>query len=521
MRKKASQPDNSFLILFFILALILSAGCQVMKAENDRAPAPAASGTGKATVENDISPAPSKLPLPEEKDGGDEEEDTSNLEDLYIRIYGDDHVTLDGEIPRFDTLKAYGDLSGLGKADLEKAHSSLMKSAGVKIKSGKTGDAAADLRKAAYIEKQSGINDLDSAQKAIGKYGNTAFQKALRLVKLGKYREAAAPAETALFFEPCKGEYLKLAGEIFSLTGEEGMAIPCLVLALEKNPHDYRLQHKLSTIYMVEGSFEKALPLINKDSARYGRTGVPCEDIARAWLGIYLKNPDMKKEAGEKIQKALEDAISARSSSALANNELLMNLALFRGKYGEAAGYCKAMLKLKAPYPIKTRLIYNIALLAHLTGNMEDSRKMLEETIRRVEKGEGNTQGENYMALMSAWILDITGVTPFTSGRAQEIYSHAIKMDHSYRQEFGFVTRFLEAREKKDYDGAILALKDYVAKRHLEPVGDFAQDLLQVPAQKSLIFISLACMYREKGEEKKAENALQKAEESIFGKMKR
>ncbi len=449
-----------------------------------------------------------------EDDAGDDS--SGDLDDMYFRIYGESNVSYNGDIPYLDEKKAYASIINTPGNEWGKIYQDLLKKASILEREGKFADAARFYQEAAFIETRSG-KGTGTSRLALRKIRDRMFRKASGLCNAGRYKDAMPFAEIAVFCDPSDGESLKLAGIIFSETGEEGLGIAYLSVAVTKLKKDYELQHKLKTLYMLEGMPEKAIPLINADSVRYGRMKSVSEELACAYLMIYIKSPSKRKTMAPLISEALNKAIESRSKSKPAAVELKMNLSLFEGKYDEAIRYCDEMLKMDIHDSIKTRLIYDKGLLYHLTGAGEKSGEYLNRTVDRVLNGNGRSQGENYMAQMSCWFLDIAGERVYTSKTAEEIYVRVINPDHSYRQEYGFIKEFLENRERKNYAGAIAALKKYTGKRHLEPVGNFVEDLLQVPAQRALIYISMGRMYRLSGDGKKAEECFKESKETIFG----
>ncbi|MCD4786415.1 MAG: hypothetical protein K8T10_21530 [Candidatus Eremiobacteraeota bacterium] len=472
---------------------------------------------------------PTQHTKPPIKDGGDDfmkdhtdlDDHSADLEDMYIRIYGEDSISFNGNIPVFDPVKAYGDISKIKKNRRREILNNTLREADELKKKADLPSAVKKLRKALYMAREWDMDPGIPYGKIIT-IRDEMLRKGNELVKKGRYRQAVPYADTAVLCDPTNKNALRLAGTIFSQTGEEGLGIPYLAAALEKDPDNYKLQHELKTLYLLEGRPDMAIPLINPHSAAYGRIKTHYEEFAQVYLVIYIKSPEERKELTPKIRSSLEKAIKERTDYPLEMNELKMNLALFDERHKDALKYCRVMNKLKIAYPMRTRIIYNMALLNYLVGDEKQAVNYFNETIARVEKkgnnnsAEGRTQGENYMAQMSAWFMDLMGIRPFTPGDAGRIYDRVKNPDHSYRQEIGFIEEFLSAREKKDYNLAAAALDKYTKKRHLQPVGDFAQDLLQVPAQKSLIYISKGKMHQKSGEKEKAEECFRMVRHSKF-----
>ena len=514
--------EISLILILIISPIFLFTGCSPSQ------PAPASSPS-ITTMKTSVISSPNfpdkqddptdSSPVEDRKtqDADDAGDDSSgDLDDMYFRIYGETNVSYKGEVPFFDEANAYGEILKIPENRYKTIYQEFLGKAAGMEKEGKFADAVMFYRKAAFIEK-SGKYKVTEAHSALKRIRREMFDRASDLCKKRRYKEALPFSDIAVLCDPSDGESLKLAGIIFSETGEEGLGISYLSVAVTKLNKDYELQHKLKTLYLLEGMPEKAIPLINSDSARYGRMKSVSEELASAYLMIYIKSPAKREEMTPLIRDALKKAIESRSESKPAATELKMNLSLFDGKYKEALKYCDEMLKMDFSPSIKTRLIYDKGLLYYLIGDRKKSVEYLTETIDRVLKGNGRSQGENYMAQMSCWFLDVTGERAYTARRAEEIYSHVFNPDHSYRQEYGFIKEFLENRERKNSKGAIAALKRYTGKRHLEPVGNFVEDLLQVPAQKALIYISMGEMYQLSGDKGKAQECFKKADESPFG----
>ena len=450
----------------------------------------------------------------------DDTEETSDdgageLDDMYFNIYGEENVSFKDGKPFFDSRKAYKDSLNIPKDKQKEAYLKKLEEAENLYNRKSYRESAKMFREALFIEKEYKL-DSHKAKSRLKEIQKIMFKKAEELVKQGKYRDALLFSEIAVACNPSDGENLKLAGEIYANTGEEGLAIPYMATALKKDPKDYKLQYRLKTLYMLEGMPEEAIPLINPKSATYGRMKNHHEELAGAYLMIYIKSPEKRKELEPKIKKALKFAIESMGNSGITSEELKMNLALFNKNYKDAINHCKKMLSMDIPYPVKTRLIYNIALLSYLKGDKKSAYGYFKKTIDRVINGKGTTQGENYMAQMSCWFLDLSGGEDFTSKKSGKIYSRVIRPDHSYRQEYGYIREFLVAKEKKDYKSAIHALNKYTGKRHLEPVGYFVEDLLQVPAQKAMIYLSKGRIFDEAGDGKEAKKCYKIVTETDF-----
>jgi tetratricopeptide (TPR) repeat protein len=508
MKKKRLSLFAIALIL--IISFLPMAGCR-----GNGSGSPAVSGTnGAATVSPVISPAeiagspvitsPKPSPTSDDIDTADGDED-SNLEDMYVRIYGEDLVVMAGDKPRFDNERFMKNLLAVPKDERNGYYSQKIKQAEKLEKEGAVSlpDAARIYRETALIEKQWGISPAVSKDR-LKKLGNEASVRLRSLVGEKKYKDAIPFADAAVICSRSDKTILETAGDVFSETGEEGLAKAYFKEALAINPADGKLGYKLKNMYILEGDFEKAIPLINRDTAKYGRTKSKYDELAQAYLGMYLKDPQKKNSLKNIIAENLKRAIRDTQHIPTAKAELEMNLALFEKKYDKASDLCRKMLTMNYSEPIKTRLIYNLALLEYLQGKRAESIKNLKLTISRVTDLHASTQSENYMAQMSAWFLDSMKVEPYDSKKAELIYSGAREADHSYRQEYGFISGFLKSKEEKKYDEAARYLEKYIGKRHLEPVGDFAQDLLQVPAQKSLIYLSMGDMYEKTGSREKA-----------------
>lgn len=512
---------NNFFRLFFLLVFTLiihSAGCSQKPPVNPSPPAVSYP-----------TPVPETSPItphnkPDENSAGESEnpgkddsgdEDSENLDDMYIRIYGEENVSYRNETPYFDENKAYAHILNSPAKSHEIMYRDFMKRAGEMEEAGNFAEAVGLYRKADFIERRmkSGVAGAKSALKRIR---DKMLDKASDFFKKRKFEEALPFADIAVLCDPSYGESLKLAGLIFSETGDEGMGILYLSAAVTKLKKDYELRHKLKNLYLLEGMPEKALPLIDENSARYGRLRSADEERACAYLMIYIKSPSKRKEMTFLIRDSLKRAIEYKSGSAPALAELKINLSLFDKKYEETIKHCNERLKMDIPSYIRIRLIYNKGLLYHLLGDRKNSIKYLNLTIDEVLKGEKGTQGENYMAQMSCWFLDIMGERVYTPEKAERIYSKVFNPDYSYRQEYGFIKEYLENRERKNYPGALDALKKYTEKRHLEPVGNFVEDLLQIPAQKALIYISTGEMYRLSGDGDNAAKCFDIAGEEPF-----
>lgn len=511
------------LLLFFIFTMaFLMSGCSPappISSPTTSSSSPAATAASQEIPSDEPENIPLSSPAEDRKNQGEDDagdDSSGDLDDMYFRIYGESNVSYRDGIPFFDETKGNRDILDASGNQYEKIYQDFLQGAEEMEKEDKLAEAVRFYRKAAFIENRE-KSKVAAAQSALKRIRREMLGKASVLCKKGGYKEALPFADIAVLCDPSDGESLKLTGVILSETGEEGLGISYLSVAVTKLENDYELQHKLKTLYLLEGMPEKAIPLINPDSVRYGRMKSVSEELACAYLMIYIKSPSKREKMTPLIRDALKKAIESRSKSKSAATELKMNLSLFDGKYKEAIKYCDEMLKMDFSYTIKTRLIYDKGLLYHLTGDRKKSAEYLTETIDRVLKGKGRSQGENYMAQMSCWFLDITGERAYTAKKAEEIYARVLNPDHSYRQEYGFIKEFLENREAKKYNGAIAALKKYTGKRHLEPVGNFVEDLLQVPAQKSLIFISMGQMYRLSGDGKKAEEFFKEGKETPFG----
>lgn len=514
-------------LLFLIMLLFSLTGCPPAAKDSSFSPQEDRNTeNAKKPLKPRRSASIEKIEPPAGDPSADEEEENieiSNLEDLYIRLYGDDFIEMEGELPQFSIEQAYGDI--LSNAHnprlLKEQYDKLIKD--TEEYSPKERPRPSHhkvihiLKKAAYIEDMLKMDPEDrKAADKISQIHNTFYKKAKEMYQKREFYQGLPWAEAAAVSRPDDVSSLKLFGFFLAETGEEGLAIPCLALALEKEPYDYELQYYLKNLYMVEGDFEKAIPLINQYSSQYGRTKNPYSDLARAYLGLYVLNPHERDKIRPVIIENIQKGIQYRPQPGFDLNELHLSLALLQERYADAESICGQSLKLPLDYHIKTRLYYLKGLINYLQGNKQEACVHLKTVIDRVKEGEGTSQGENYMAQMSSWLLDIWGEKKFTPEEAKALYSKAKSADHSYQQEFGFILDYLTAREKEDYPAAIDALRRYLSKRHLEPVGDFAQDLLQVPAQHSLIYISLARLYNTAGETQKAEESLKKAEASIF-----
>ncbi|MCE1248640.1 MAG: hypothetical protein LWY06_18530 [Firmicutes bacterium] len=519
----------------FIISLTLCAGCKGGEAPTQTSPAPSAVSSSVAASplpefspevspegKNTGSPAPSEnigKPGDSGKDDVDaaDGDDDSNLEDMYVRIYGEKYVVMNGDKPRFDSV-GFAKLYKKSTTEAIRREIRLKTEEADKIETQGEDflpEAAKLYREAEMLGKLRNINTSRISAK-LEEMGNIARMYMNELVLKRQFRKALPWADTAVICNPSDSRVLETAGDVFSETGEEGLAKAYFMEAILLEPNNSKLRYKLKHMYILEGDFEKALPLVNQQTASFGRTKSVHDDLAQVYLGIYLKNPSKRKETDKLIREHLSKAVKETSNVPTSKAELEMNLALYEKNYDKAVELCRSMLKMKFSRQIQTRLIYNIALLEYLRGNKTECIKNLKTVVARVLEGNSPSQSENYMAQMASWFLELSGEEPFDSGKAADIYSMAKESDHSYRQEYSFISGYLQSRESKKYQRAAGYLEKYIGKRHLEPVGDFVQDLLQVPAQKSLIYLSLADMYSKTGKKDKAEKLYKEIRESDF-----
>lgn len=516
-RKNIPVQLISLFFLYFYL-LFLFTGCS---RTSPSPPSPTTTAippvmTSDRPANPSINPSPSSVEGKNQGEDDTGDDSSGDLDDMYFHIYGETNVSYRDGNPYFDEKKAYAAILNTPGNEWGKMYQDFMIKASMLEREGQFGEAAGFYRKAEFIETRTGKGGA-AIRLALRKIRDRMFRKASGLCKAGRYKDAMPYADIAVFCDPSSGETLKLAGIIFSQTGEEGLGISYLSVAVAKLKNDYELQYRLKTLYLLEGMPEMAIPLINENSVRYGRLKSVSEEFAAAYLMQYIQSPSKRSKMTPLIKDSLDKAIVSRSKSKTDTTELKMNLSLFEGKYKEAIKYCDEMLKMDLSYSIKTRLIYDKGLLCHLTGERKKSSQYLNETVNRVLNGKGRSQGENYMAQMSCWFLDIKGESVYTTKRAEKIFARVVNPDHSYQQEYGFIREFLENRERKDYTGAIAALNKYTGKRHLKPVGNFVEDLLQVPAQKSMIYFSKGKMFEAEGDRKKAEECYKEAKETPFG----
>ncbi len=437
-----------------------------------------------------------------------------NLEDMYHRIYGEDAVFFQDDLLQVDLTRCYKDLASLKIDEAEARYKLLLKQASEMESAGNTAAAVEKLRRSSFIEnhhfKKPGLGTL-----ALERIHGQTLDKARSLEMSGNIKEALRVAEIAVACNPSNPDGILTAGRLFAGTGQEGLAIPYLRTALDHRPDDIQLKYRLQNLYVLEGKPEGAIPLITRDMSRLSRFGTHFADLAQAYLVLYLLEPQ-NTEVKEKVKDSLAQALAQRNIPREARTELFLSEALFDGDFEEALKILRDLEDLTTSPALTTRIIYNRGLL-HLTRHRrEQGSKFLQDTVRRAYDNLNITQGENYMALMSAWGLDVMGEQTLTPSLAEEIFTRLKNPDFSYRQEYNFIQRYLEARQNKKYKEAAKALEELTEKRHLKPVGDFVQDILQVPAEKGLVYISMGEMYERAQNLEKARESFSKVKENLF-----
>lgn len=478
-------------ILFMLAILAFIAGCHSSR-DKDGPPAGAADGIPRAEAVEE------------------------NLEDMYIRIYGKEAVYFDGDLMKVDPGRGYGETVRLKGEKLEKHYEKLLKEAQTLEQEKKYIRAVRKLNHCSYIEnrmfRKPGLGAI-----ALERIRDEAYQRALQLQKKGKIYDALESAETSVISSPSNPDSLMLAGRLFAATGEEGLAIPFLKTALQYYPKDTKLKYELKNLYVLEGEPEKAIPLITEDISPHTRLGSYWADLAEARSVEFYMNPN-KVGSKEKVNETLDKALSDRRISKLGRQEIYFSRELFNNNFEEALKTLKDMEQINTEPAMETRIIYLRGLLHLARGRREQGARFLKDTVRRNYDHLNITQGENYMGLMSAWALDVIGAERLTPRLAGAIFSRLKNPDHSYTQEFNYILNYLEARENSQWAKSAEALEKLMSKRHLEPVGDFVQDILQVPAEKGLVYISLGMMYeRDQKPEKAVKFYKMAAKNAFFG----
>lgn len=434
--------------------------------------------------------------------------------DMYVRIYGRDAVEEKGGATLINFDKIYGKIKKMKRKQQEEYYKSLYLRAQGCEKEGAPGKAASAYRECIYIEneifKKPGLGQL-----ALERLKNETYDRADELYKKNDYYNALTFAETAVYCDPGEFDSLKLAGELFSLTGEEGLSISYFSAALKIKPEDTELKYKLKTMLLLEGRPEKAAPLITPDISQYTRMKSHWVDLAEAYFmlsAMHPTNQDYRKKTEDALEKALDDG----RISKIGKSELNFSRSLFRNDFVAAQEDLDKMSALNPESALVTRIMYDRALLYLAQGRRTTASELFEDTIRRADDHLNVTQGENYMALMSAWALDVMGKKSLTAREANRIFSRLKDPDHSYRQEFNYIREYLGFREKKKWNAAAKALVLLTKKRHLEPIGDFAQDILQIPVEKGLVYISLGRMYEKAGKKNEAWECFEKSRDNRF-----
>jgi tetratricopeptide (TPR) repeat protein len=444
-------------------------------------------------------------------DDGDPGDD---LLDLYVRIYGRDAVSERDGVPVVNLDRIYGKLKKINRAQVEEHYKNLYIKAQALEKDGLVDNAASAYGECVYVEeeifKKPGLGKI-----ALERIKKETLEKADEFYKKCDYKEALRYAEIAVYCDPSDFDSLKLAGELFSLTGEEGLSISYFSAALHIKPGDTALKYKLKTMYLLEGRPEGAIPLITQDISPYTRMKSHWVDLAEAYFMLSAMHP-RNRDYRKKTESALDKALNDGRISNLGKAEMHFSRSLFQDNFTAALDDLDGMSKLNLESALVTRIMYDKGLIYLLMGRRALAAEIFEKIIGRVSEQPGVTQGENYMALMSAWALDVMGKRNMTSRDAGRIFSRLKDPDHSYRQEFGYIKEYLEAREKGKWNEAAGALVKLTKKRHLEPVGDFAQDILQIPAEKGLVYISLGRMYEKAGKKRDAWECFEKVKGNRF-----
>ena len=437
-----------------------------------------------------------------------------NLEDMYRRIYGEDAVYFKDDLLRVDLARQYKDLANLKLSQAESRYKAILKQAKLLEKAGNTTAAVRKFRRCTFIENnifhKPGLGAI-----ALERIYRQALDRAGKLEKSGDLKAALRHAEVAVACNPSAPVGLMAAGGLFAKTGEEGLAIPYLRSALAHRKTDSLLKYRLKNLYVLEGRPQGAIPLITREISSHTRLGTHWADQAEAYSVLYTLHP-RRTDLKEKVEIALTRALAQRGITKEARIELQLSRALFNRNFEEALKLLRNLEELTTDPALKTRIIYNRGLL-HLTKNRrEQGARFLRDTVRRMFDHLNITQGEDYMGLMAAWSLDLMGVKTLSAARGKEIFTRLKNPDHSYRQEYGYLNRYLSAREKGKYLQAARALEDLTKKRHLESVGDFVQDVLQVPAEKGLVYVSMGEMYDRARKREKARECFLEVEDNPF-----
>ncbi len=443
-----------------------------------------------------------------------EVEYADNLDDMYVKIYGDGALVRRDGVVYVDVSKLYSNIKNMNTQEVEKHYAYLLEKGKRMVEEGKFEEAVKSFNECAYIEdvvfKKQGLGHLERNNLA-----KKMLEMAKSLDKQGKWYEALKYAEVAVMAEPQNVEMLKMAGLLYSKTGEEGLAIPFLATVLKKRPYDHRIKYVLKNLYLLEGEPRRAISLIDLNIDQYSRFGTHWGDLAEAYFMLSKMEPN-NQQVKKKVEYALNKAISYWKVPRKEKIELQLSKALFKGDFNEALEILDRLEAVTIDPRIETRIIYNKALLNLALGRWEKAYKGFEDTISRVDQKRKIGQGESYMALMSAWAFDVIGVKPLTPREAVRIFKRVREPDHSYRLEFSFILGYLKNRKAGNFKEAVNNLIKLQKKRNLEPIGDFVQDIVQVPAQKGIVYISMANMYAKLGDIEKAKEYLLDIKENPF-----
>lgn len=477
-----------------MLLLFLPGGCSHPPGERHQAPG---------------LPGAKASPLPSLKEVVEDDQ-----EDMYARIYGSDALILEGGILRLDLSAKYARAKAMPGDEAKAHYAGLLSRAQSMLDGGKPGEAAVILKECSFIEEEI-LGSPGPAAASLLKIKERLTLQARGLYQKGAYRDALEPAEGALLCQPSDSGALKFAGELLSRNGEEGLAAAYLQAALAHTPGDPHLKSILRDLLILEGRPREAIPLITPDTGAYSTLGTHWAEMAEAYMVLSRLHPG-DASLRDKTLNALGRALKDEKVSERGRAQIRLDTALFRGQFAEALSLLASLNDLTPEEDIKTRLLYCRGLLLILCGKRQEGQDAFRRVISRTRQRRSVTQAESYAALMSAWILDGMGEAPLTLRGAEEIFSLLKSPDHSYRQEFGWIRDYLSARQAGDWSGGAAALKKLTGKRHLEPVGEFVQDILQTPAEKTLVYSAMARMHELAGDRDGAKKAMEAGMDSVF-----